>query len=179
MSVDRAKDYFDGPVDWNELGPIKKSKPVKKGPQPLRKVENNLDKHCGKHRIKKFWVVLGAGSGLESKNTFSNSNFADQVIDDEEVVLSHLKSADRVDRFFDKQEAVDFAQALSLKNPGDEYFVLESIVHSVIAPAKVIISDISMIIGNGYTKNHDQIALDILRESNILRKIFEEKYVKK
>lgn len=39
--------------------------------------------------------------------------------------------------------------------------------------------DVSMIIGNGYTKNHDQIALDILRESNILRKIFEEKYVKK
>ena len=39
--------------------------------------------------------------------------------------------------------------------------------------------DVSMIIGNGYTKNHDQIALDILRESNVLRKIFEEKYVKK
>ncbi len=39
--------------------------------------------------------------------------------------------------------------------------------------------DVSMIIGNGYTKNHDQIALDLLRESNVLRKIFEDKYVKK
>ncbi len=39
--------------------------------------------------------------------------------------------------------------------------------------------DVSMIIGNGYTKNHDQIALELLRESNTLRKIFEEKYVKK
>ena len=39
--------------------------------------------------------------------------------------------------------------------------------------------DVSMIIGNGYTKNHDKIALDLLRESKVLRKIFEEKYVKK
>jgi len=39
--------------------------------------------------------------------------------------------------------------------------------------------DVTMIIGNGYTKNHDQIALDVLRESKILRKIFEEKYIKK
>ena len=37
--------------------------------------------------------------------------------------------------------------------------------------------DVSMIIGNGYTKNHDQFALDILRESSVLRKIFEEKYI--
>ena len=37
--------------------------------------------------------------------------------------------------------------------------------------------DITMIIGNGYTKNHDQIALDVLRESKILRKIFEHKYI--
>ncbi len=38
--------------------------------------------------------------------------------------------------------------------------------------------DVTMIIGNGYTKNHGQIALDVLRESSTLRKIFEEKYVK-
>jgi L-erythro-3,5-diaminohexanoate dehydrogenase len=36
--------------------------------------------------------------------------------------------------------------------------------------------DVTMIIGNGYTKNHDQITLDILRESTILRQIFNEKY---
>ena len=39
--------------------------------------------------------------------------------------------------------------------------------------------DVTMIIGNGYTKNHDQIALNILRESKTLRKIFEEKYLLK
>jgi L-erythro-3,5-diaminohexanoate dehydrogenase len=36
--------------------------------------------------------------------------------------------------------------------------------------------DVTMIIGNGYTKNHAQVTLDLLRESKELRKIFEEKY---
>jgi len=44
--------------------------------------------------------------------------------------------------------------------------------------AEGIGKDVTMIIGNGYTKNHAQITLDLLRESKILRKIFEEKYVK-
>ena len=37
--------------------------------------------------------------------------------------------------------------------------------------------DVTMIIGNGYTKNHAQITLDLLRESDTLRRIFEEKYL--
>lgn len=36
--------------------------------------------------------------------------------------------------------------------------------------------DVTMIIGNGYTKNHANITLDLLRESDTLRRIFEEKY---
>ena len=42
--------------------------------------------------------------------------------------------------------------------------------------AEGIGKDVTMIIGNGYTKNHAQITLDLLRESGTLRKIFEEKY---
>jgi L-erythro-3,5-diaminohexanoate dehydrogenase len=33
-----------------------------------------------------------------------------------------------------------------------------------------------MIIGNGYTKDHAVIALEVVRESPILRKIFEDTY---
>lgn len=44
--------------------------------------------------------------------------------------------------------------------------------------AEGIGKDVTMIIGNGYTKNHAQITLDLLRESVTLRKIFEEKYAK-
>jgi len=42
--------------------------------------------------------------------------------------------------------------------------------------AEGIGKDVTMIIGNGYTKNHAQITLDLLRESKTLRRIFEEKY---
>jgi len=43
--------------------------------------------------------------------------------------------------------------------------------------AEGIGKDVMMIIGNGYTKNHAQITLDLLRESETLRRIFEEKYL--
>ena len=34
-----------------------------------------------------------------------------------------------------------------------------------------------MIIGNGYTKNHAQITLDVLRENKKIRDLFDQKYV--
>nr|WP_279624998.1 hypothetical protein [Thermoanaerobacter siderophilus] len=38
--------------------------------------------------------------------------------------------------------------------------------------------DITMIIGNGYTKDHAEITLQELRENEKLRKVFEEMYAK-
>ena len=49
------------------------------------------------------------------------------------------------------------------------------LVHADLAEG--IGKDVEMIIGNGYTKNHAQITLDVLRESEALRKLFDEKYV--
>ncbi|HEY8364344.1 MAG TPA: L-erythro-3,5-diaminohexanoate dehydrogenase, partial [Haloplasmataceae bacterium] len=43
--------------------------------------------------------------------------------------------------------------------------------------AEGIGTDVTMLIGNGYSKNHDQITLNILRESEKIRKIFENKYL--
>ena len=37
-------------------------------------------------------------------------------------------------------------------------------------------SDVTMIVGNGYTKGHAEITLQELRESEALRKIFTELY---
>lgn len=36
--------------------------------------------------------------------------------------------------------------------------------------------DVNMIVGNGYTKGHAEITLQILRESEKLRKVFTELY---
>lgn len=43
--------------------------------------------------------------------------------------------------------------------------------------AEGIGSDVTMLIGNGYTKNHDKITLNILRESPKIREVFENKYL--
>ncbi len=38
-------------------------------------------------------------------------------------------------------------------------------------------TDVTMLIGNGYSKNHDQITLNILRESKKIRDVFAQKYL--
>lgn len=42
--------------------------------------------------------------------------------------------------------------------------------------AEGVASDVTMIVGNGYTRGHAEITLELLRESEKLRKIFEELY---
>jgi L-erythro-3,5-diaminohexanoate dehydrogenase len=37
-------------------------------------------------------------------------------------------------------------------------------------------SDVKMLVGNGYTKGHAEITLQLLRESEKLRKVFTELY---
>ncbi len=37
--------------------------------------------------------------------------------------------------------------------------------------------DVQMIVGNGYTKNHAEITLDVLRENPKIRELFDQKYV--
>ena len=43
--------------------------------------------------------------------------------------------------------------------------------------AEGIGKDVTMIVGNGYTKNHAEITLNVLRENAKIRKLFEEKYI--
>ena len=37
--------------------------------------------------------------------------------------------------------------------------------------------DITMIVGNGYAKDHAEITLNVLRENKKLRELFDKKYV--
>lgn len=73
----------------------------------------------------------------------------------------------------------ELASILPVRDKGIVYFfsMATSFTKAALG-AEGIGKDVIMIIGNGYTKNHAQITLDLLRESETLRKIFEEKYVK-
>ena len=63
------------------------------------------------------------------------------------------------------------------KNDGLVYFfsMATSFTKAALG-AEGVGSDVTMIVGNGYTKGHAEITLQELRESEALRKIFTELY---
>jgi L-erythro-3,5-diaminohexanoate dehydrogenase len=67
---------------------------------------------------------------------------------------------------------------LLTKNSGIVYFfsMATSFTKAALG-AEGIGSDVTMIIGNGYTYNHANLTLDLVRESPVLKEIFLEKYV--
>jgi L-erythro-3,5-diaminohexanoate dehydrogenase len=67
---------------------------------------------------------------------------------------------------------------LLTKNSGIVYFfsMATSFTKAALG-AEGIGSDVTMIIGNGYTKGHADLTLDLVRESDIIRQLFLEKYV--
>ena len=71
----------------------------------------------------------------------------------------------------------EMTSVLCTKNTGIVYFfsMATSFTKSALG-AEGVGSDVTMIIGNGYTKGHAEITLQELRENEELRKIFEELY---
>ena len=72
----------------------------------------------------------------------------------------------------------EMASILPVKDGGIVYFfsMATSFTKAALG-AEGIGKDVTMIIGNGYTKDHAEITLAELRESPALRKIFEQTYV--
>ncbi len=71
----------------------------------------------------------------------------------------------------------EMASVLATKNGGTVYFfsMATSFTKAALG-AEGVGKDVTMIIGNGYTKNHADITLDILRSNRALRTLFEKKY---
>lgn len=72
----------------------------------------------------------------------------------------------------------EMASILPVKDDGIVYFfsMATSFTKAALG-AEGVGKDVNMIIGNGYTKGHAAITLEVLRESAELRKIFEETYL--
>lgn len=71
----------------------------------------------------------------------------------------------------------EMTSVLSTKDTGVVYFfsMATSFTKAALG-AEGVGSDVTMIVGNGYTKGHAAITLEILRESEKLRKVFTELY---
>ena len=74
-------------------------------------------------------------------------------------------------------ESCEMSAILPVKDDGLVYFfsMATSFTKAALG-AEGIGKDVTMIVGNGYTKNHAEITLNVLRENPKLRKLFDEKY---
>jgi L-erythro-3,5-diaminohexanoate dehydrogenase len=74
-------------------------------------------------------------------------------------------------------ENTEMTSILCTKDTGTVYFfsMATSFTRAALG-AEGIGSDVTMIVGNGYTRGHAEITLELLRESEKLRKIFTELY---
>jgi L-erythro-3,5-diaminohexanoate dehydrogenase len=69
------------------------------------------------------------------------------------------------------------ASILATKDKGLVYFFSMATSFTAAAlGAEGIGKDVTMIIGNGYTKGHAEISLNVLRENPKLREVFEKLY---
>lgn len=75
-------------------------------------------------------------------------------------------------------ESCEMSAILPVRDDGIVYFfsMATSFTKAALG-AEGVGKDVMMIVGNGYTKNHAEITLNVLRESEKLRKLFDEKYV--
>ena len=74
-------------------------------------------------------------------------------------------------------ESCEMSAILPVRDDGIVYFfsMATSFTKAALG-AEGISKDVTMIIGNGYTKDHAEITLNVLRENEKLRKLFDEKY---
>lgn len=74
-------------------------------------------------------------------------------------------------------ENTEMASILSCKDDGTVYFfsMATSFTKAALG-AEGVGKDVNMIIGNGYTKGHAEITLQVLREHEGIKKLFEEMY---
>ena len=74
-------------------------------------------------------------------------------------------------------ESCEMSAILPVRDDGIVYFfsMATSFTKAALG-AEGIGTDVTMIIGNGYTKDHAEITLNVLRENEKLRKLFDEKY---
>ena len=130
--------------------------------------------------------VIGLCGGQKSADRLIKMGFCDEVFLADatkpvEVMnkVSELTNGEMADITINCVNVPDteMTSVLSTKNTGLVYFfsMATSFTKAALG-AEGVGSDVTMIIGNGYTKGHAEITLQLLRESKEIREVFEELY---
>jgi L-erythro-3,5-diaminohexanoate dehydrogenase len=132
--------------------------------------------------------VIGQARNESRAEFLRNTNFCHKIIIGD--VLKPINILEETLKANDGQEVdisinclsipnTEMASILPVRDGGVVYFfsMATSFTKAALG-AEGVGKDVTMIIGNGYTKNHAQITLDLVEESKVLRKIFKEKYIR-
>jgi len=145
-----------------------------------------LCSYMAKKMVGKKGKIIGQARNESRAEFLNNTNFCDKVI-----IADVLKPVDVLEKALNVNNGqeidisinclsipnTELSSILPVKDGGIVYFFSMATDFTKAAlGAEGVGKDVTMIIGNGYTKNHAQITLDLIRESKILRRIFEEKY---
>ncbi len=131
--------------------------------------------------------VIGQARNEKRADFLKNTQFCDEVI-----IADILKPVEVLEKVYavNNGEEVDISinclsipntemsSILPVKDDGIVYFfsMATSFTKAALG-AEGIGKDVKMLIGCGYAKNHAQISLDLVRESETLQNIFKEKYI--
>jgi L-erythro-3,5-diaminohexanoate dehydrogenase len=131
-------------------------------------------------------LVVGTGHSEKSTQRIRELGFCDQVIQ-----VNATNPVETRERFLAASggrqanvtincvniESTEMASILCTRDDGTVYFfsMATSFTRAALG-AEGIGSDVTMLIGNGYTRGHAAFTLQLLRESPLLRKTFEELY---
>ncbi|TFF94030.1 MAG: L-erythro-3,5-diaminohexanoate dehydrogenase [Promethearchaeota archaeon] len=131
-------------------------------------------------------LVIGEARNKERADFLRSTNFCDEVIIAE--VLNPIDVLEKTLRVNNGEEVdksinclsipnTEMSTILPVKDGGIVYFfsMATSFTKAALG-AEGVGKDVNMIIGNGYTKNHANIALDLVRENEKLYQILKERY---
>ncbi len=130
--------------------------------------------------------VIGVAPREASKKRAESTGYCDAVVIAD--ATNALEVMEKVKAANDRQLAdvtincvniphTELASILATRDEGIVYFFSMATSFTAAAlGAEGVGKDVTMIVGNGYTKDHAAISLHIMRESPVLRKIFEELY---
>ncbi|SHJ52331.1 L-erythro-3,5-diaminohexanoate dehydrogenase [Tepidibacter formicigenes] len=140
-----------------------------------------------KKKVGKNGKVIGLIRNEKSRDFLNYTGFCNEIIvADAQKPTQVLNEVLRVNEGKEVDIAIncvnventEMSSILPVRDEGIVYFfsMATSFTKAALG-AEGVGKDVTMIIGNGYTKNHAEITLEDLRECDTLRKIFEDLYV--
>ena len=142
--------------------------------------------HEAKKRTGISGKVIGLGSGTVSCERMQKMNLGDAVIQVDATdpirvmeAVAEVTNGQMADVIINcvNIPGTEMASIMAAKEGGTVYFFSMATNFTTAAlGAEGIGKDVTMLIGNGYCRNHAEIALQIVRENPVLREIFHELY---